>query len=403
MSESVQIGPRKLLVPNPGVSLSIPDGMSHGEFFNSPENFRNLAGEHGLLRSPAGWLLYRKAIGHSLTFDASLILDLSQRIFNPMDRPVRRVQLTERQNWEWSRMTATILGYMIERYPDPKEHLILCGEASLDPTWPLNSPRSVPSIRMIHNHFIVFPYADLRKAELADPDNPDLTDGGHHSLFLEKLSEPYLEFLGKLDLKILRPIPSTEASLSLTGYPQGLPSWEVKGGAEALKTAAFWEEYDLVLRGFLDFYHAFFGSVSDPLFSSSLNLYPCSQFNFQDHVQALLFRNDFNMAAKEVRDHIEQDRLFANAIRWKPAYKQMLYRDEQGRLIVTISQNSVGNAITELLGIVVNRVTDKEAYSKGADELIRQLIEVRELLIKADLGKPIHTEDWPDRPAAVSR
>jgi hypothetical protein len=30
-------------------------------------------------------------------------------------------------------------------------------------------------------------------------------------------------------------------------------------------------------------------------------------------------------------------------------------RDDQDRLIVTISQNSIGNAITELLGVVVKR------------------------------------------------
>jgi len=42
-------------------------------------------------------------------------------------------------------------------------------------------------------------------------------------------------------------------------------------------------------------------------------------------------------------------------LRLKPGYKQPLYRDDVGRLIVTISQNSVGNAITELLGIVVKR------------------------------------------------
>ena len=52
---------------------------------------------------------------------------------------------------------------MLETYPDPKEYLILCGEASLDATWPLNKP-GVPSIRMIHNHFIVFKMQDLENA-----------------------------------------------------------------------------------------------------------------------------------------------------------------------------------------------------------------------------------------------
>ena len=36
--------------------------------------------------------------------------------------------------------------------------------------------------------------------------------------------------------------------------------------------------------------------------------------------------------------------------------KQLIYRNDAGDLIVTISQNSIGNAITELLGVVVKRV-----------------------------------------------
>jgi hypothetical protein len=44
---------------------------------------------------------------------------------------------------------------MLEQYPDPETHLVLAGEASLDSTWPITSP-GVPSIRMLHNHFIVF-------------------------------------------------------------------------------------------------------------------------------------------------------------------------------------------------------------------------------------------------------
>jgi len=53
---------------------------------------------------------------------------------------------------------------MLELYPDPDEALILAGEASLDATWPLTSP-GVPSIRMLHNHFIVFPKDELRNAQ----------------------------------------------------------------------------------------------------------------------------------------------------------------------------------------------------------------------------------------------
>jgi hypothetical protein len=71
-----------------------------------------------------------------------------------------------------------------------------------------------------------------------------------------------------------------------------------------------------------------------------------------------------------------------------------LYRNEEGKLIVTISQNSVGNAITELLGIVVNRTPDKEAYEKTEPQLIEQLLSVRKRLIEADLGEGIATKYW---------
>ena len=63
-------------------------------------------------------------------------------------------------------------------------------------------------------------------------------------------------------------------------------------------------------------------------------------------------------------------------------------------MIVTISQNSIGNAITELLGVVVKRAPDAEAYEKAEPELIERLLEVRKRLIKADLGEGIKTKYW---------
>ena len=69
-------------------------------------------------------------------------------------------------------MTQILCDYMFEEYPDPGKHLVLCGEASLDSTWPLNKP-GVPSIRMIHNHFMVFPVQDLVDAEHANPNDPN--------------------------------------------------------------------------------------------------------------------------------------------------------------------------------------------------------------------------------------
>jgi hypothetical protein len=61
---------------------------------------------------------------------------------------------------------------------------------------------------------------------------------------------------------------------------------------------------------------------------------------------------------------------------------------------VTISQNSIGNAITELLGVVVKRIPDAEAYARHEPALITHLLEVRRRLVEADLGEGIATAYW---------
>ncbi|MBT3238649.1 MAG: hypothetical protein HOL37_03525 [Rhodospirillaceae bacterium] len=376
--------PRQVATPHRKIPLTVPDGMTPVEFFNSAANLRNLADDNGLLRTPEDFLLYRKAIGHSVEFDTSVILDTSQRILDPLGRPVRRDQLSDRESKVFSRMSHTIIEYMAEQYPDPGETLIMCGEASLDATWPLCKP-GVPTIRMIHNHFIAFSQADLKGAPAADPDNPNLTDGGHHSLFLYHLSDVYHEFLEVLDLQVMSPMASKTGTLGATGYPQGLPSWVVRGGMDGLAEARFWREYDDVLKGFLDFYRAFFTLVASPGGGMPANLYYPNQVE-----NVLLFNNHFHRVAKEIRDRIKGDPQFANEIRWRPAYKQIIYRDDEGRLIVTISQNSIGNAITEMLGIVVERTEDEEAYARAEPALMSRLHEVRDRLVTAGIGEAIN-------------
>jgi hypothetical protein len=376
-------------MPHRRIPLDIPEGVTPTEFFNSPCNLRHLARENGLLRNAEGFLLYRKAIGHSNLFDTSIIFDTSQRVLDPMGRPVRRDQLSKKENMVFSRMTKVTLHYMMERYPDPEEHLLFCGEASLDATWPLNKP-GVPSIRMIHNHFMVFANEELRSSPHAEPDNENLTDSGHNGLFLHYLSDVYMRFLEVLDLEILHPIAPDEGTLAVTGYPQGLPSWEVRGGAESLNRGQFWKEYDMILLGFLDFYRTLFALVA------SEDTKMPSEATYPDQVEdILLYSDEFHQAARMLRLQVTEDPMFANQIRWKPAYKQLLYRDDRGRLLVTISQNSVGNAITELLGLVINRVTDDEAYAKVEEQLVEQLLELRSRLIQFNLGDPISAPCWP--------
>jgi hypothetical protein len=109
----------------------------------------------------------------------------------------------------------------------------------------------------------------------------------------------------------------------------------------------------------------------------------------------LLFNNDFLGTAKKVRERCIVDAKYANSIRWQPAFKQLIYRNQAGKLIVTISQNSIGNAITELLGVVVKRVPDAQAYARAEPALLERLLEVRQRLIEADLGEGIATDHWP--------
>ena len=385
----MQSGPREIATPFRSIPLTVPEGMKHNEFFNSTENLNDLVHNNGLLTNPENLLLYRKALGHSNEFDCSIIYNTSNTILNPLGRPVRRTQVAENVKHVWNRMNQIIIDYMLEQYPDPDEALILAGEASLDATWPLTSP-GVPSIRMLHNHFIVFPKAELRDAKSADANNPNLTDGGQHSLFQAYMRDVYQEFFDKaLDLKILKPASEADARIGLTGYPQGLPSWEIQGGADALKDVHFWKEYDEVLKGFIDFYRSFFSQVS------SRNSPMLPDIYFPEQVESvLLFNNDFMKTAKKVRELCIVDAKYANAIRWQPAFKQLIYRNDAGKLIVTISQNSIGNAITELLGVVVNRTPDAEAYGQHEPALIARLLDVRRRLIEADLGERIATAYW---------
>ena len=384
----MQSGPREITNPYRPIPLDVPEGMKPNEFFNSAENINDLVHNNGLLQSQEGLLLYRKALGHSNEFDTSIIYNTTQSILDPLGRPVRRTQVPENVKNVWNRMNQIIFDYMLERYPDPDEALVLAGEASLDATWPLTLP-GVPSIRMLHNHFIVFNKTQLRDAPLADANNPNLTDGGQNSLFQAYMRDVYRAFFDEFDLQILQPCQSGSCRIALTGYPQGLPAWEIQGGAEALKDIRFWKEYDTILKGFIDFYRTFFTQVSTRNAALPRDIY------FPELVEnKLQFNNDFLKTAKMVRDRCITDAKYANAIRWQPAFKQLIYRNDKGKLIVTISQNSIGNAITEVLGVVVNRNPDADAYGRAEPALIEKLLEVRRRLVEADLGEGIATAYW---------
>jgi hypothetical protein len=383
-------GPREINVPYRPIPLEIPEGMKANEFYNSTENLNDLVHNNGLLQNPENLLLYRKALGHSNVFDASIIYNTSQLILDPLGRPVRRSQVPENVINVWNRMNRVLIAYMQETFPDPQAHLVMCGEASLDATWPLTSP-GVPSIRMLHNHFIVFDQQQLQAADLTAPNCPNLTDGGQHSLFESTMHDVYQDFFDTLNLNLLKPADGNSSQLTLTGYPQGLPCWEIPGGTQAIDTVRFWREYDVILKGFIDFYRTFFTQVS-----TRNATIPTSAF-FPDQItDKLLHNNVFLGTAKIVRDKCIGDAKYASLIRWQPAFKQLIYRNQEGDWFVTISQNSIGNAITELLGVVVNRIPDVPAYEQAEPRLIEHLLEARQRLIAADLGEAIATDYWGD-------
>lgn len=110
---------------------------------------------NGLLRNQEDLLLHRKALGHSIELDCSIIYDTSKRILNPLGRPVRRTQVSPPVKRVGNRMNRIIIEEMLWRYPGPGAALIMAGEASLGATWPLISP-GVPSIGLLHNHFMAF-------------------------------------------------------------------------------------------------------------------------------------------------------------------------------------------------------------------------------------------------------
>ncbi|MCW8889283.1 MAG: hypothetical protein OQL20_01325, partial [Sedimenticola sp.] len=308
----MQSGPREIQTPFRPIPLEVPEGMMPNEFFNSTENLNDLVHNNGLLMNPENLLLYRKALGHSNEFDASIIYNTSNCILDPLGRPVRRTQVPKHVRHVWNRMNQVLIEYMLEQYPDPDEALILAGEASLDATWPLTSP-GVPSIRMLHNHFIVFDKQQIRDAQFADEKNPNLTDGGQHSLFQAYMHDVYYEFFSQLELEILKPITDGTCRIELTGYPQGLPSWEVQGGVDVLKSIHFWREYDAILKGFIDFYRTFFTQVSTRNAPIPKDVY------YPDQIEStLIYNNDFLKTAKKVRDQCVRDAKYANAIRWQP-------------------------------------------------------------------------------------
>jgi hypothetical protein len=381
--------PREIDVPYRPLPLEVPDGMKPNEFFNSTENINDLVNNNGLLSNAEQLLFYRKALGHSNLFDASIIYNTSQLILDPLGRPVRRCQVPEPVLNVWNRMNQVVIGYMEETFPDAARHLLLCGEASLDATWPLAAP-GVPSIRMLHNHFIAFDLEELAAARFTDPENPNLTDGGQHNLFESAMHDVYHEFFDLLDLRSVNPFVEDASQLGLTGYPQGLPCWKICGGLDTIKSVQFWRDYDVILKGFIDFYRTFFSQVSTRNAPMPDNVFFPEQIS-----DKLLYNNEFLGAAKIVRDKCIRDARYANRIRWQPAFKQLIYRNETNDWFVTISQNSIGNAITELLGVVVNRIPDADAYARTESQLIEHLLRVRERFIEADLGEPIATASWP--------
>jgi hypothetical protein len=208
----MQSGPREIVTPFRQIPLEVPEGMKPNEFFNSAENLADLVHNNGLLQNPEGLLLYRKALGHSNEFDLDHLQHLAAhpRPPGPAGAPHPGARAGEER---------------LE--PHERGHPFLHAGAAIPTRTPPGAGRRgqprrhlaadfarVPSIRMLHNHFIVFDKAELRDAPLADASNPNLTDGGQHSLFQAHMRDAYRAFFAELDLRILEALRSPAPAAS---------------------------------------------------------------------------------------------------------------------------------------------------------------------------------------------
>ncbi len=198
-------GPREIVTPFRPIPLDVPEGMKPNEFFNSTENLNDLVHNNGLLQNPEGLLLYRKALGHSndVRLPRSSTTPRSS-ILDPLGRPVRRTQVPDQVKNVWNRMNQIIIEFMLEQLPRP-------GRA------PGAGRRSQPrrdlaadlARRAEHPH-AAQPFHRLRQGSscarrrIADANNPNLTDGGQHSLFQAHMRDVYRAFFDGLDLQILQ-------------------------------------------------------------------------------------------------------------------------------------------------------------------------------------------------------
>ena len=110
-SKRMVTGPRQIETPYRPIPLEVPEGMKPNEFFNSTENLNDLVHNNGLLKNSENLLMYRKALGHSNLFDASIIYNTSQMILDPLGRPVRRTQVPENVCNVWNRMNQVMIGF----------------------------------------------------------------------------------------------------------------------------------------------------------------------------------------------------------------------------------------------------------------------------------------------------
>ena len=62
----MQTSPREIVTPYRPIPLTVPEGMTPNEFFNSAENLADLTHNNGLLRNPEG-LLLREVYGLPVT------------------------------------------------------------------------------------------------------------------------------------------------------------------------------------------------------------------------------------------------------------------------------------------------------------------------------------------------
>jgi hypothetical protein len=253
-------GPREIVTPFRPIPLDVPEGMKPNEFFNSTENLNDL------VRTTACWSTRRaccctarpsgipapSTAPSSTTPPSASSTRSAGRCAAPRCRSAtRRLEPDEPDHHRLHARTVPGPGAApgAGRRGEPGRHL------AADLPRRAQHPHAAQPLHGV-------PDGELRAAPLADPDNPNLTDGGQNSLFQAHMRDVYRAFFDRpWTWRYCAPVARDTSALALTGYPPRAALLGDRRRRRALSDIRFWRS-TTPSWGFLDFYRSFFSQVS---------------------------------------------------------------------------------------------------------------------------------------------